>query len=758
VTADNESARLRFLREARAAASLRHPNVASVFHLGKTGENYFYAMEFVEGETLENLIKRSGRIEVKLALEIAAQVAAGLVAVHEQYLVHRDIKPANIMVSLKERNRVIAKIIDLGLSKTTADSASQPAISMPGAFAGTPEFASPEQFAGIGADIRSDLYSLGVTLWEMITGQTPFRGTPAEVMYQHQHTPLPLERFVDIPQPIIVLLQMLLEKDPRWRFQNPTELVNALPKVNDAIKAGRSITDQTLRTITDEQCATGLKATSALSRSLTAVGRRKSNLLLWTFVALLTAGGLITIKSTFFTATHRLPDASLPALSETKIPKKSIAVLPFESLSENKSDTYFADGVQDEVLSNLAKVSQLKVISRTSVMTYRSANDRNLRSIATALGVANVVEGTVRRYGNRVRVTTKLVDARTDKTLWSDSYDRDLTDIFVIQSEIARTIASQLSAQMSPEEKQNIAERPTDDLEAYDLYLQAKALIVNSAYEEDARGTLLNALRLLEEVVRKDREFALAYCLVARAHDYLKLLGNDQTLESRTLGDAAVNEALRWGPNLPEVHLAVAFHRYIWYQDYERARVQLAIVERTFPNNPEAIALAAYLERHQCNWDKSTNDLERAIALDPRNPEFINQLANNYLSLRRYRDYDRMYDRLIQLEPDKPALIIRKAYSTIIGRADLDSYRAALESTLEGLPSAMKDNILIVSTCFAAAVYARDWKAAKEILNKTMNAELFYNFVFNSRIDCLVPRQRRSSHDGGRVLDGAGSA
>ncbi len=239
---NDESARLRFLREARAAASVRHPNVASVFHLGRTGENYFYAMEFVEGETLESLIQRSGRLEVKLALEISAQVAAGLAAVHEQKLVHRDIKPTNIMVSLKEGNRVTAKIIDLGLSKTVAESPSQPAISMPGAFAGTPEFASPEQFAGVGVDIRSDLYSLGVTLWEMITGRTPFRGTPAEVMYQHQHAPLPLEQLVDVPQPIVVLLQVLLEKDPKWRFQNPTELVNALPKVNDAIKARRSIT------------------------------------------------------------------------------------------------------------------------------------------------------------------------------------------------------------------------------------------------------------------------------------------------------------------------------------------------------------------------------------------------------------------------------------------------------------------------------------------------------------------------------------
>src|SRR6201987_5582848 len=198
----DESARLRFLREARAAASVRHPNVAAVFHLGKTGQNYFYAMEFVDGETLESLIKRSGRLEAKLALEIAAQVAAGLAAVHKQKLVHRDIKPSNIMVNVEDGSTVTAKIIDLGLAKPAPDAPTEAAISTPGAFAGTPEFASPEQFGGVGVDIRSDLYSLGATLWKMLTGQTVFRGSPAEVMYQHQHAPLPLEQLKDVPQPV----------------------------------------------------------------------------------------------------------------------------------------------------------------------------------------------------------------------------------------------------------------------------------------------------------------------------------------------------------------------------------------------------------------------------------------------------------------------------------------------------------------------------------------------------------------------------
>ena len=243
----DESARLRFLREARAAASVRHPNVASVFHLGRTGQNYFYAMEFVEGETLENLIKRSGRLEVKLAVEIATQAAAGLAAVHKQKLVHRDIKPSNIMVSVQEGNAVTVKIIDLGLAKSAPDAPAEAAISTPGAFAGTPEFASPEQFAGIWVDIRSDLYSLGVALWEMLVGRVPFRGTAAEMMYHHLHAQIPLEQLEGVPQPVVVLLEVLLEKDPERRFQTPAELLKAIPTITSAIDARRRITHQSLK-------------------------------------------------------------------------------------------------------------------------------------------------------------------------------------------------------------------------------------------------------------------------------------------------------------------------------------------------------------------------------------------------------------------------------------------------------------------------------------------------------------------------------
>jgi serine/threonine protein kinase len=243
----DETARLRFLREARAAASVRHPNVASVFHLGRSAEGYFYAMEFVEGETLQNLIKRSGPLEVKLALYIATQVAAGLAAVHKKKLVHRDIKPSNIMVSFEEEGAVTAKIIDLGLAKVVDEAGAQTTISASGAFAGTPEFASPEQIVGGEVDIRSDLYSLGVSLWQMLTGQVPFRGSAGVVMAQHQHTPVPLERLEGIPQPVVSLITALLEKDPQTRIQTPAELLKFIPTVASAIDEGITLTYQSSR-------------------------------------------------------------------------------------------------------------------------------------------------------------------------------------------------------------------------------------------------------------------------------------------------------------------------------------------------------------------------------------------------------------------------------------------------------------------------------------------------------------------------------
>jgi serine/threonine protein kinase len=377
----NESARGRFVREARAAASVRNPNVASVFHLGESDGNYFYAMEFVDGETLETLIHRRDRLEIDLALEIVTQVAAGLTAIHKQRLVHRDIKPSNIMLSWEEGRLENVKIIDLGLAKGVTEDT----LSMAGSFIGTPTYASPEQFAGFGTDIRSDLYSLGITLWEMLSGKPPFHGSVAELMDQHQHAALPLAKLRNVPEPIITMLQVLLEKDPGQRFQSPAQIQHALTKVRGAVGSGLRLTEEELR-------SDGAQVTANTSKR-----KPRRQAVRWSLAACLCFAGALIAWFFFSGRTAFLfnqpANKSIPA-------EKSVAVLPFENIGANKDDAYFADGVQDEVLNNLAKIAQLKVISRTSVMKYRASTERDLRQIANALGVANVLEGTVRRDGS----------------------------------------------------------------------------------------------------------------------------------------------------------------------------------------------------------------------------------------------------------------------------------------------------------------------------------------------------------------------
>jgi serine/threonine protein kinase/Tfp pilus assembly protein PilF len=677
----DESARRRFVREARAAASVRHPNVASVFYLGTKGDSCFYAMEFVDGESLDRVIRRSGQLQTKLALEITAQVAAGLAAVHKQQLVHRDIKPGNIMISL-EGDSASAKIIDLGLAKVVADSQAGTMGSIPGSFAGTPEFASPEQFAGIGVDIRSDLYSLGVVLWEMLTGKVPFNGSVAEVMYQHLHTLAPIKLLKDIPQPVVVLLETLLEKDPTQRFQTPKGLLNAMPTVKRAVEAKGTIKHQEIQ--------------------MTFVNRASSR------------------------------QGKSPAI---RAPKRSVAVLPFDTLSHGRGNTYFADGVQDEILSNLARVSQLKVISRTSVMTYRPGDNRNLRSIADSLGVANVVEGTVRRDGNRVRITIRLVDARTDKALWSDSYDRDLTDIFAIQSEVAQTIAGKLAATLSPQEKKRIEAKPTDSLEGYDLYLRAKALLV-SAKVSWSEKPLCEATNFLEQAVHLDPKFTLAYCVSAEVQDYLYLT-YDCTPERRASAEAAINSALRLQPDLPEVHLAYAQYLYNAYRDYERARVQLAIAKRSLVNNPEAILLEAAIDRRQGNLEKAIERLNELIAFDPGNSAAISILAGTLMGARQYRAAEQAYDRLTALIPDRPILRIEKAFVSFLKTGD----NTAMHSAITALPTPMRDETDVLFFRLRLALQDRDWQQARELIEKMKGGEDNGTFAYGFRsipVDCYL--------------------
>ena len=390
---------------------------------------------------------------------------------------------------------------------------------------------------------------------------------------------------------------------------------------------------------------------------------------------LVSAVALVSSSLIFFHRTS--PSLTIPALPERKasnppaaIPEKSIAVLPFENLSDEKENAYFADGVQDEILTGLARVADLKVISRTSTLQYRVGAERNLREIAEALGVAHVLAGSVQRAGGRVRVSAQLIDARTDTQLWAERYDRDVADVFAIESELAGKIVAQLQAQISPSEKAAIEQKPTADLTAHDLYIRAKTLITTSVFSTPQAESLSEAVRLLNEAIERDPAFALAYYQLAHAHDLLYFTGTDHTPARLALADAAIQSLTRLLPNSGEAHLALAKHLYWGYLDYDRARNELSLAQKSLPNEPWAFVLAGYIDRRQGRWDQSTKNLERAVELDPQNPAILQQLALTYDSLRRYADEERVFDRAIAVTPKDAALRASRAEVELNWHAD----------------------------------------------------------------------------------------
>ena len=350
-------------------------------------------------------------------------------------------------------------------------------------------------------------------------------------------------------------------------------------------------------------------------------------------------------------------------------------------------------------------------------MQYRAYATRDLRQIAKALGVANIVEGTVRRDGNHVRVSTKLIDARDDNMVWADSYDGDLIDIFAIQSDVAQTIARKLTATLSAEEKKQIEAKPTGNLEAYDLYLQASELIAGaeiSLFTANVEAPLKKAISSLEGAVQLDSKFTLAYCAAARAHDLLYVT-TDPTRARRERGDAAVENALRLQPDLPEAHLAYADHLYRGYRDYERARVQLAIARHGLPNSSKAMMLEAYMDRRQGDFDKAVTRLNEAITLDPRNPIAIRELANSLYLTREFTPAGQAYDRAIELAPDQPMLRVEKAL--YVGRQKTGD-DTPLRSAIEALPASLADDRDVVSYRLICALDDRDWKQVRQLLDK----------------------------------------
>lgn len=395
-----------------------------------------------------------------------------------------------------------------------------------------------------------------------------------------------------------------------------------------------------------------------------------------------------------------------PASDATpSIPNKSIAVLPFDNLGDAKDDAQFAEGVHDEILTDLAKVADLRVISRTSVMQYRSGAERNLREIAKALGVAHVVEGTVQRTGNRVRVSAQLIDARTDMHLWADRYDRDLSDVFALESELAEIIVSQLATKLSPQEKAAIEEQPTADLAAYELYSRANTLIATIVFNTRSKDNLFEAARLLDNAVALDPSFLLAYCQLARTHDLIYLLALDHTPARLALANAAVEATLHLRPNAGEARLALAHYLYCGFLDYDRAREELLMAGGVLPNEPLVFELMGYIDRRQGRWEESIRALQRALVLDPRNAFLFQQIALTYSKLRQYAQMAEALDHALLLVPMDVGTRIQRAFVELDWHGNLSPLQEIIPRILAEDPSAAGE---LAQVWFILACYERD--------------------------------------------------
>jgi TolB-like protein/Flp pilus assembly protein TadD len=683
----SQAVRDRFLREARAAAGLRHPNVAAVFQFGASPDatRCYYAMELVEGETLEARVEREGPLKTEPALEIAIQITRALMAAAAHGLIHRDLKPGNVMLTSANdaTTELEVKVIDFGLAKAIAQAGGETDLTHDG-FVGTPIFASPEQFGSGPVDARSDIYSLGATLWFALTGLAPRSGSTIQEIRNRHTRDLPVEQLVTrrVPQPVVKLLRSMLAVDPGKRPASARELMEALESCRRKLPHGVGVFYK-------------------LSALIAAVA--------------IVAAALFVLRANRQKITSVSASSIAPVASVlTPFPEKSIAVLPFENLSADPENAFFTDGVQDEILNDLAKIADLKVISRTSVMQYKTGVKRNVREIGQQLGVANVVEGSVQRSGNRVRVNAQLVDARTDRQLWGQTYDRDLADVFAIQSEIAKAIANELHAKLSQNERSEIERAPTNDIIAFDLYTRAKQLFSTPSFNVGSKPNLLQAVDLLNQAVARDPSFFRGFCQLAFVHDAFYFFGHDRTSASLALAEAAIQAASRLRPDAGEMHVARAWNLYWGYLDYDGALAELEIARRTLPNDPQILFLTGLIQRRQGHWEESTRTFERAANLDPRNFGVLQNIEGNYATLGRYAEQQLWLGRILAFEPDDAVTKAILAAVDFESRADTQPLHQMIDSVRATNPAAVPD---IDHWWLQCALAERDASAATDALN-----------------------------------------
>ena len=578
----------RFRREAEAAASLEHPSIVPIYEIGERDGTCYFSMKFEEGGQLDQLVRRQP-LSLRRAAEIVASLARTVHYAHERGILHRDIKPGNILVDAEGEPH----LTDFGLARLVE---TESTVTRTMEVLGTPSYIAPEQAAGQSAQLTSatDAYGLGAVFYQLLTGHPPFAGgttyeTIRLVLETEPRNPRLWNSKVD--RDLATICLKCLEKNPERRYPSALALAEDLERWlrHEPIRARR---------------------TGIFTRSRKWIQRNPTlAALLPLSAALLAAIGMLWWNR------------------EPEPPPAGIAVLPFANLGGDKEDAAFVDGMQDDILTKLARVADLKVTSRTSVMQYRGARDT--RKIAQALHVSHVLEGSVRKSGDRIRLNAQLIDGRTDEHVWAQQYDRSVTDVFAIQTELAQDIVSQLSARISLAEEATIKRKPTQDLQAYDFYLHARKLI----YDLEAPGCFdpgqaRQAIGLLEKAVARDPHFWLTYCLLARVH--LLLYWNDpeahrslneqdrDVAAERARAEAALSAAERLAPDAGETHLTRARFYYEGDGDYLHALEQAEIAGRSQPNNADLFRLTAEVERRLQRWSESMRHFSRAIELDPR--------------------------------------------------------------------------------------------------------------------------------------------
>ncbi len=670
----------RFRQEAEAAARLEHPGIVPIHEVGERDGSCYFSMKFIEGGQLDDVGKRTP-MSIRQAAELIAKLAHTVHYAHEHGILHRDIKPGNILLDAKGEPH----LTDFGLARLVE---SESTVTRTMEVLGTPSYMTPEQAVGNNATVSNttDVYGLGAVLYQLLTGHPPFAGgTTYETIKLLLDTEPRQPRFLNpkIDRDLGTICLKCLEKDPTRRYSSALSLAEDLERwlKHEPIEARR---------------------TGIFARGKKWVRRNPTSALLAaSLVALAAAAGWIVWKSE--SIAHPLTNG--------------IAVLPFENLSEQKENPAFADGIQDDILTKLAKIADLKVISRTSVMDYRGK--RNLRQIGNELRVSHVLEGSVRRTGTHLHLNAQLIDTRTDTHVWVEQYDRDLNDLFTIQSEVAQKVAEQLHAKITPAEKLAIERSPTGDLVAFDLYSRANDILLGKTFEPDYG----QAIDLLNRAVARDPSFLEAYCQLAFAHDQIYFDGIDRTAARLAMAKDAIDSAFRLKRDSAEAHLARAVHLYRGYLDYDGALAELEIARHTLPNQARIFRLMGIIQRRQGHWEDSKRNLERAAELDPRDLGTLDMLSSDYARFRRYAEAKEWLTRALAVaEPDDVLMKLALPSWELDVNANTRPLREAIDSLRATNPAAVRS--ATAENWLFCALAERDTTAAKEALSALGDNEI----------------------------------